>query len=306
MKTSFNVLIAASLAAASASAQTPNPKWEELTAGDYLQELKQAQGVCLLPFGLIDAHGPAGPLGTDVYNLRAAALEAVKNEFALVFPTYYFGQAFLGQMKPGTVSYSRRAQLVMLNETTSEMARNGCSKIVVIAGGDSNLTLIRFWVQVFLAKPVKDYMVYAILPVGDRVAGAGTPRAGAIPELPAAARASGPNVDGHGGEDEISVLLAVQPDLAHPERAAQSSGADTGRVTSLGPTVNTAVASYARFPENYSGDASKANVARGQALLRARVESIVTALKAVKADTTGFALQKEFFDEISHPVDTKQ
>jgi len=307
MKKFIPILLTFILGAGSAAAQIPNPKWEEMTANDYLSALKQAQNVCVLPFGLIEAHGPSGPVGTDVYTVRYASLEAVKKVPAVVFPTYYFGQAQQGATSLGTISYSRDAQLTMLNETTSEMARNGCKKIVIVIGEDSNLTLIRFWVQVVLDKPAKDYMVYAVLPVTNRVtAGTTADTKWAAKPLPAAAAPSGPGVDGHGGEDEISQLMVVRPDLAHPERASQLSGADVKHLDDLGTHVSTSLSEYGHFPGSYSGNAAKANAVRGQAILQARIDAIVDALNAVKADTAGAALQKQFFDELAHPVDTKQ
>jgi creatinine amidohydrolase len=43
-----------------------------------------------VPFGILEKHGPSGPLGTDLINVRAATLEAVLHEYAIVFPEYYF------------------------------------------------------------------------------------------------------------------------------------------------------------------------------------------------------------------------
>ena len=74
-----------------------SPKWEELTAPDFVQAIKQSQGVCLLPFGIIEKHGPHLPLGTDLLDVRFATLNAVTQEYAVVFPEYYFGQIFEAQ-----------------------------------------------------------------------------------------------------------------------------------------------------------------------------------------------------------------
>src|SRR5438034_9665933 len=63
-------------------------KWEELTAGDFRAAIQQAKGTCLLPFGILEKHGPHLPLGTDLLNVRFAALHAAEQEFAVVFPEY--------------------------------------------------------------------------------------------------------------------------------------------------------------------------------------------------------------------------
>src|SRR5690242_20533241 len=73
---------------------TPSSKlsvhWEELTASDFREGVTRSQGVCLLPFGIIEKHGPHLPLGTDLLDVRYAALHAAEKEYAIVFPEYYF------------------------------------------------------------------------------------------------------------------------------------------------------------------------------------------------------------------------
>ncbi len=41
-------------------------RWEELTAEDFRSAIQQSQGTCLLPFGILEKHGPHLPLGTDL------------------------------------------------------------------------------------------------------------------------------------------------------------------------------------------------------------------------------------------------
>jgi len=59
-----------------------------------VKAIVQAKGVCILPFGIIEKHGPTGPMWTDLLNVRFATFEAVKQEYGIVFPEYYFGQIF--------------------------------------------------------------------------------------------------------------------------------------------------------------------------------------------------------------------
>lgn len=66
--------------------------WEELTAADFREGIQRSQGTCLLPFGILEKHGPHLPLGTDLLDVRYAALHAAEQEYAVVFPEYYFGQ----------------------------------------------------------------------------------------------------------------------------------------------------------------------------------------------------------------------
>ena len=45
-------------------------KWEELNAIDFVKAIERAQGVCVLPIGIIEKHGPHLPMGTDLINVR--------------------------------------------------------------------------------------------------------------------------------------------------------------------------------------------------------------------------------------------
>src|SRR5437879_7930066 len=69
-------------------------KWEELTAAEFRDAIQLSKGTCLLPFGILEKHGPHLPLGTDLLNVRHASLQAAQLEYAVVFPQYYFGQIF--------------------------------------------------------------------------------------------------------------------------------------------------------------------------------------------------------------------
>src|SRR4029077_13987631 len=138
-----------------------SPKWEELTAADFRAGIQQSKGTCLLPFGILEKHGPHLPLGTDLLNVRYASLQAVAQEYAVVFPEYYFGQIFEAKHEPGTVAYSLELQLRLLQETTDEMARNGCKKLLIVTGPGGNEHLLPLFAQSQMNQP-HDYVVYVL------------------------------------------------------------------------------------------------------------------------------------------------
>jgi len=119
------------LAVVSVTAQQLSPKWEELTAADFVNALQQSRATCALPFGILEKHGPAGVLGTDLINVRYSTLKAIRDEYVIVFPEYYVGQIFEAKHQPGTVAYSTHLQLEMLQETVAEMARNQIGELTV-------------------------------------------------------------------------------------------------------------------------------------------------------------------------------
>jgi len=280
------MLMFAATLAARAGAQPLPAKWEELTAADFVRALQASSGVCVLPFGILEKHGPSGPLGTDLINVRVTTLQAVKDEYAIVFPEYYFGQIFEAKHQPGTIAYSSHLQLELLQETVAEMARNGCRKIVIVNGHGGNTLLIQYFAQTQLDSP-KDYIVYAVGALGPPQGTAGT-------------APSRPGVDGHAGEGEISNVMASRPDLAHPERASTESGADLNRLE-LPEGVYTGIWWFAKFPNHYGGDAAGATAARGAALTSATAVRIANAIRAIKRDEVGPRLQKEFFDRAARP-----
>ena len=163
----MNALLLCLLPAALGSAQQLSPKWEELTAEDFVKALQSSSGVCLLPFGIIEKHGPSGPLGTDLINVRGATLEAVKQQYAIVFPEYYFGQIAEARHQPGTVAYRSDLQLALLQATTDEMARNGCHKVLIVNGHGGNTALLQYFIQLQLDSK-KGYVVYIYGGAGPR------------------------------------------------------------------------------------------------------------------------------------------
>jgi len=263
-------------------------KWEELTAGDFRQAIQQSKGTCLLPFGILEKHGPHLPLGTDLLNVRYASLQAAQQEFAVVFPEYYFGQIFEAKHEPGTIAYSLELQLRMLQETSDEMARNGCKKIVIVNGHGGNEHLLPLFAQAQMDKP-HDYVVYVL--DGERSRAGGPPK-----------KSTG--IDYHAGENETSNTLVSHPDLVHLDRAASESGADQKR-QHLPEFLYTGIWWYARFPNHYSGDGSVATKELGEWNMQGWISTIVEAIRSVKADDASLKIQNEFYEKSKYPLETQ-
>lgn len=288
MRRIFFLLLLFALSTASLSAQQRlSTHWEELTAADFRQAIELSKGTCILPIGILEKHGPHLPLGTDLLNVRYASLHAAEKEFAVVFPEYYFGQIFEAKHEPGTIAYSRQIQLNLLQETTDEMARNGCKKILIVNGHGGNESLLPYFAQSQLDKP-HDYVVY--------VQWGSNERKNALKKDP---------LDMHAGQSETSNTLVTHPDLVHMDRVNQESGADQ-KHDPLPQTVYTGIWWYARFPDHYSGDGSIASKELGEADMKEWIETIEETIRAVKTDQASLKLQNEFYEKSLHPLDTKQ
>jgi creatinine amidohydrolase len=269
-------------------AQNSPVKWEEMTAADFQSGLEKSQHTCVLPFGILEKHGPHLPLGNDLINARYAALHGSEQEYAIVFPEYYFGQIFEAKHEPGTVAYPADLQLRLLQATTDEMGRNGCKKILIVNGHGGNNHLLPFFAQAQLESR-HDYVVYVML------------HGQTHPGRPAMKT----KVDQHAGESETSHTMISRPDLVHMDRVSSESGADQQRLD-LPNDVYTGIWWYARFPNHYAGDASAANPELGQFDMKAWVQDVADALRAIKSDQKSLQLQNEFFEKAGHPLDTKQ
>jgi creatinine amidohydrolase len=281
------ILSITSISAVSAQ-QKLSTHWEELTADDFRHAIQEAKGTCVLPFGILEKHGPHLPLGTDLINVRYASLHAAEQEYTIVFPEYYFGQIFEAKHEPGTIAYSRDIELKLLQETTDEMARNGCKKVIVVNGHGGNESLLPFFAQSQLDKP-HDYVVYI------------QHGANKVPNNPLKKDA----LDMHAGQSETSNTMISRPDLVHLDRAGQESGGDQ-KHDPLPETIYTGIWWYARFPEHYSGDGTIASKELGEADIKLWVSTIAEVIRAVKADDNSLRLQNEFFEKSRHPLDTKQ
>lgn len=276
-------------AATFAFAQSQLPvRWEELTAPDFVAAIQRAQGACLLPIGILEKHGPHLPLGTDLLNVRHVSVKAAEQEFAIVFPQYYFGQIFEAKHEPGTIAYSAKLQLELLQETTDEMARNGCKKIVIVNGHGGNTSLLPFFSQSQLASP-KDYVVYAYL----------------RPAMPSGGPAKKTKTDGHAGESETSNTLVSHPHLVKMDRAATQSGADLNRLD-LPTGVYTGIWWYAKYPHHYAGEGAAATKELGEFQMKAWADGLANAIRAIKSDQSSLRLQNEFFEGSKRPIETKQ
>jgi creatinine amidohydrolase len=175
----------------------------------------------------------------------------------------------------------------LLQETTDEMARNGCKKVIIVNGHGGNENLLPYFAQSQLDRP-HDYVVYVQW-------GRDEPKGGPVVE---------DHVNMHAGETETSTMMISRPDLVHQDRAASESGADQKRLN-LPDDVYTGIWWYARFPNHYSGDGALETKELGTFEMNAWIAAITEAIRAVKADDQSLKLQSEFYDKSKHPLDTR-
>lgn len=265
--------------------------WGELTGPDFAKAVKQAEGVCIVPMGVMEKHGPHLPLATDCILADYIAKMAAEMEYAIVFPTFYAGQINEARHQPGTVAYSTELCLKLLEETCAEIARNGCKKIILFSQHGGNNALVNLFCQSQLNSD-RDYIVYETL-------------FGSKPEVKAEINKRLKTDGGeHAGEAESSELMAARPDLIRLDQASTQDGEAMNRLPleKLRPSIFW----YADYPNHYAGDPSNANTELGAYINLEDAKFLAEKIKKVKNDKVGPALQAEFFEKAHHPVDTKQ
>lgn len=276
-----------------AQAQNLPFRMEELSAPEFITAVEKSAKTVILPIGVFEKHGPHMPLGTDLYTAREIALRAAEKEYTVVFPWYYFSQINEARHQPGTIAYSPEIIWKVLQETLDELSRNGFKKIIIINGHGGNNAFLNYFGMAQLSEK-RDYALYWFQPTYD-------------PEVikKAEALSQHDQYDQHAGNTETSTLKAIVPDLVHPEKAGQQSGVDLDRLKNL-PNVYSGIWWYARYPNHYSGDGSKASARAGELILNSVVEQFVKGIQDIKADKNVPELQNQFFKEAENPLETKQ
>jgi creatinine amidohydrolase len=292
MKKSLLILIAISWTIF-VSAQSVNDikipyKMEEITSPQFLTAVEKAGGVCVIPLGIIEKHGPHLPLGTDLFEAREITCRAVEKEYAVVFPPYFTGQIFEAKHQPGAIAYSTELMWKMLDETCNELSRNGLKKIILMNGHGGNENFLQYFCQAQLASP-RDYIVVLFQPEPDQAT---------QKEISSLKKTKN---DGHAGEEETSMMYVIRPDLVHADMAKNQSGEDQARLKQL-PYGYTGIWWYAKYPNHYAGDGSFYSKELGELLINSDAGQLAELIRFLKTDNSIKTLTEEFYNKAKNPV----
>jgi creatinine amidohydrolase len=261
---------------------------EELTSPKFAKAVEAAGGVCIIPLGIIEKHGPHLPLGTDLYESREIAFTAASREYAVVFPPYYFGQIFEARHQPGTIAYSTELMWKMLDETCRELARNGLKKIILLNGHGGNNSFLQLFCQSQLEKR-QDYIVVLFTP------GENDATAREIKSLKKA------KLDGHAGEEETSMMYFINPELVDQNALKNESGLDQDRLSKL-PYGYTGIWWFAKYPNHFASDINTPDKRLGELLITGDASQAAELIRFLKKDNSVQQLQEEFFKKADNPL----
>jgi len=263
-------------------------KMEELTSPQFVKAVELSGGVCVIPLGIIEKHGPHLPLGTDLFESREAATAAAKKEYAVVYPPYFVGQIFEAKHQPGAIAYSNELMWKMLEETCGELSRNGLKKIILVNGHGGNSSFLQYFCQSQLASG-KDYTVVLFQEASNPVY---------RQEIESLKKAK---LDGHAGEEETSMMFFIRPDLVDIQSVNNESGADQKRLDNL-PYGYTGIWWYAKYPNHYASDIAQPDKRLGELLIAGWSDQIAELIKYLKKNNTVQELQDEFTKRAGNPL----
>ena len=223
-------------------------QWENLTSLDFQNAVKVCKGVGIIPIGVIEAHGPHLPLGSDAFAAHYTACRASEQEECIVYPFYPYGINHESAHLPGAVVIKRDVVLALLENICDEMARQGLTKIILFSGHGGNRFMLPLFVQTLVEKD-KPYVAY--------YASIHTKKDDVLETIET----------GHACESETSTLLHIHESLVKMNQIPPQTFSSLKRNQ---PLIEVGAYSpmdwYAMYPHMYVGDASKATGEKGRLL----------------------------------------
>lgn len=231
---------------------------QHLTAGDY-QDIPFEK--VILPLGSLESHGAHLPFATDALTAQFLAISVASRVPGMaVLPVLPYGMSEHYKEFPFSVSLRPETETAVIRDILESVHREGIRKVFILNGHDGNIAPIEIAAR--SVKVAHPEMRIVSLDAWWNILG------GLLP------------VDffevwnglGHGGEGEMSMGLALFPELCDPSRAR-------GVVPDLPPYVEVKW----RFSEltdcGASGDPTKGTREKGIAMRDALTDAIVAVIR---------------------------
>ena len=200
------------------------------------------------------------PVGTDVIHSQEVARLAAEEEYAVVFPTMYFGEKSGSGEFAGTVMFSAPLRFEILKETCDEIARNGFKKILFYNGhGGNHHMILNYSRSVLLDK--KNYQVFKtdlttnIVPqiLEEHKEG----KYDYLTEEDVKVMQDFVDNDvlhGHGCFVETGLIYGIRPETVRIDKMDQESGLSTKRFQAFAEAgIQTHLSWMANYPNSYAG-----------------------------------------------------
>ena len=279
--------------------------WEHLRSDEFASAIERSKGLCVIPLGCLEKHGPHLPVGTDSLWAIALAEEAASVEEVCIFPAaMWLGDVMfrhtdtdpVSNNMSGFVSMNPQTMLTVMEELCDEIARNGFRKILFVNAHGGNYPMLDYFLSAQNYKKRNYATMYT--PCFDLYTPANMyrivqERRKEFPYLTEvdmeamryAAETLGDKED-HAGWNETAMIYAYYPELVCRERMDAEDGLPTHRTDYLKDgNIMTTHRWYANFPNHFDGTPSfgcSENI--GRAMRQLCVERLAYKFKVIKDD----------------------
>lgn len=241
-------------------------------AGPQVAQVVTQRSIMIQPLGAVEQHGPHLPMSTDLIIAQAAARAAVDTaspELDLwLLPPLAYTKSNEHAWSPGTIWLSATTMLNVLNDVGRCIAGTSARKVVFLNGhgGNSALVVVANR-EIRLAHGLMTFLVHPFVPADQ--GGASPPE-----EL---------GMGIHGGADETSVMLHLQPDLVNLDNAHRHvpEALQQFERVRFGGSVPFGWLSNDFGPDGVIGDPTLASAELGARLFSDGVANVVAALREI-------------------------
>jgi creatinine amidohydrolase len=252
--------------------------WRDL-AWTAFQALDPETTIAVLPVAAIEQHGPHLPVGVDDYineGVMTAAMPLMPDS-VLVLPATHVGKSNEHLQFPGTLSFTAETLIRIWTEIGESVARAGVRKFVMLNshGGQPQVMDI-------VARDLRVRL--GMFVVAANLSGLNEAR-GLFSDLE--------DRHGiHGGASETSQMLAIRGGLVEMAKAENFAPASIGieqrfrYLRAEGAAVGFGWQTQDLHPSGACGDASDADMARGERIVRSKAEGVA----ALVAEMAAFPL----------------
>ena len=184
--------------------------WENLTMPAF-EEWRHKAATVILPIGAVEEHGPHLPLGTDAFHAIEVARRVAELRPLLVAPPVFYGLCRSTREHPGTVTISADTLRALVFDLGREFHRQGMKHLLFLsghAGGTHMAAIVEAGERLMEKLPEVRVAVVNILELFREV----------LADQPDLVRAKG---DGHAGEVETALMLAISPHLVRGTAPAE-------------------------------------------------------------------------------------
>lgn len=181
---------------------------DKLTWPEVREQIQAGRDTVVLALGATEQHGPHLPLATDALIGDHLARQVAERLDAFVAPTLRIGCSSHHLAFPGTISVDEETFSGVVSDIAHSFARGGFGRLVLLPTHGGNFAPLARALEALGSVDGLELQALTDLGALMEIAELGATEFG-VP-LPAGGL--------HAGEWETSMLMAIHPDLEHPER----------------------------------------------------------------------------------------